>query len=43
MIGYDASRSQSHTYALPGLYIITITASNDGGTASVEKTVTVLG
>ena len=42
-IGYDANRHQTHNYSHPGTYTIIVTATNDGGTASVEKDITVLG
>lgn len=43
MTGYEANHNQSHTYSFPGTYTIVITATNEGGSASVAKTITVLG
>ena len=41
--GYDSNRYQNHTYHHPGTHTVTVTATNDGGAARVDKTITVLG
>ena len=41
--GFEQSQVQPHTYSKPGDFIVTITATNEGGEASFELPISVLG
>ena len=43
IIGYKASQNVDHTYSFPGLYSISVKASEDGETFDVQRSIIILG
>ena len=42
-VGYDQSKQVTHSFSAPGLYNISVVATNDEGRSIGEETVSVLG